>query len=42
MIYFIRKSFYFEERIMRIDEILKSGKISLSFEVFPPKTDSSF
>lgn len=27
---------------MRIDEILKSDKISLSFEVFPPKTDSSF
>ena len=25
---------------MRIDKILKSGKISLSFEVFPPKNDA--
>ena len=27
---------------MKLNEVLKSGKISLSFEVFPPKTDSAF
>ncbi len=27
---------------MKLTEILKSGKISLSFEVFPPKTDTAF
>ena len=27
---------------MKISEILKSDSYSLSFEVFPPKTDSSF
>ena len=27
---------------MKISEILKSGRLSLSFEVFPPKTDASF
>ena len=27
---------------MRISELLKNDKLSLSFEVFPPKTDSSF
>lgn len=27
---------------MKISEILNSGKASLSFEVFPPKTDSAF
>ena len=27
---------------MKLISILKSGKLSLSFEVFPPKTDSAF
>ena len=27
---------------MKINELLKNGKLSLSFEVFPPKTDSGF
>ncbi len=27
---------------MKIIDVLKSGKLSLSFEVFPPKTESSF
>ena len=27
---------------MKISEILNSGRLSLSFEVFPPKTDASF
>ncbi len=27
---------------MKITDILKNGKLSLSFEVFPPKTDTSF
>lgn len=27
---------------MKISEILESGKLSLSFEVFPPKTDTAF
>ena len=27
---------------MKIIDIIKSGKPTLSFEVFPPKTDSSF
>lgn len=27
---------------MKISEIIKSGKLSLSFEVFPPKTDTVF
>ena len=27
---------------MKISELLKKGKMSLSFEVFPPKTDSAF
>lgn len=27
---------------MRLDELLKSDKLSLSFEVFPPKTDTAF
>ena len=31
-----------EDQKMKLTEILKSGKISLSFEVFPPKTDTAF
>ena len=27
---------------MKLDKILKSDKLSLSFEVFPPKTDTAF
>ena len=27
---------------MKISEIIKTGKLSLSFEVFPPKTDTAF
>ena len=27
---------------MKLNEILKNDALSLSFEVFPPKTDSSF
>ena len=27
---------------MKISEILDNGKLTLSFEVFPPKTDASF
>ena len=27
---------------MKLTEILNSGKISMSFEVFPPKTDTAF
>ena len=27
---------------MKLTKILNSGKLSLSFEVFPPKTDSAF
>lgn len=27
---------------MKITEILNNGKMSLSFEVFPPKTDTAF
>lgn len=27
---------------MKISEIIKTGKLSLSFEVFPPKTDTTF
>ena len=27
---------------MRISELLKQDKMSMSFEVFPPKTDSAF
>ena len=27
---------------MKVNEILSNGKITLSFEVFPPKTDAQF
>lgn len=27
---------------MKIIDILRSGKLSLSFEVFPPKTETAF
>ena len=27
---------------MKISEILKNDKLTISFEVFPPKTDSAF
>ena len=27
---------------MKLSDILKSDKLSLSFEVFPPKTDTTF
>ena len=31
-----------EDEIMKLSELLKSERLSLSFEVFPPKTDSAF
>ena len=30
------------QKIMKVNEILSNGKITLSFEVFPPKTDAQF
>ena len=33
---------FYGVRNMKLTSILQSGKLSLSFEVFPPKTDSAF
>lgn len=34
--------YFNEEKSMKLTELFKNDKLSLSFEVFPPKTDSAF